>query len=106
MAPRIFSDLKANVASDVEMIKKDGVSVSFEAKTVLYERESDKVFVVGRTGISNAAGLVTKFDRVFEMRVAIDNFQPQIVELESYQGKPRTLEVLKAMPPPKTGDTQ
>lgn len=95
MAPRVFSDLRTSVAQDVEMIKKDGVSIAFEQKTVLYERETDKVFVIGRTGISNAAGVVTKFDRVFEMRVVIENGQPQVVELDAYQGKPRTLDVLK-----------
>ena len=95
MSPRVFSDLRTSVAQDVEMIKKDGVSIAFEQKTVLYERESDKVFVIGRTGISNAAGVVTKFDRVFEMRVVIENGQPQVVELDAYQGKPRTLDVIK-----------
>lgn len=95
MSPRVFSDLRTSVAQDVEMIKKDGVSIAFEQKTVLYERETDKVFVIGRTGISNAAGVVTKFDRVFEMRVVIENGQPQVVELDAYQGKPRTLDVLK-----------
>lgn len=95
MSPRVFANLKQSVATDVEMIKKDGVSVSFEQKQVLYEKETDKVFVIGRTGISNAAGQVAKFDRVFEVRVSIDNGQPQIVELDSYQGKPKTLEVLK-----------
>jgi len=101
MSPRVFANLKQSVASDVEMIKKDGVSVSFEQKQVLYEKETDKVFVIGRTGISNAAGTVTKFDRVFEVRVSIDNGQPQIIELDSYQGKPRTQDVLKAMAPTK-----
>ena len=101
MSPRVFSNLKQSVADDVEMIKKDGVSVSFEQKQVLFEKETDKVFVIGRTGISNAAGTVTKFDRVFEVRVAIDNGQPQIIELDSYQGKPKTLDVLKSMAPPK-----
>lgn len=95
MSPRVFSELRNSVAQDVEMIKKDGVSIAFEQKTVLYERESDKVFVIGRTGISNAAGVVTKFDRVFEMRVVIENGQPQVVELDAYQGKPRTLDVIK-----------
>lgn len=95
MSPRVFSELRTSVAQDVEMIKKDGVSIAFEQKTVLYERETDKVFVIGRTGISNAAGVVTKFDRVFEMRVVIDNGQPQVVELDAYQGKPRTLDVIK-----------
>lgn len=106
MAPRVFAALKSSVAGDVEMIKKDGVSVSFEQKTVLYERETDKVFVIGRTGISNAAGAVTKFDRVFEMRVTIDSGQPQIVELDSYTGKPRTLDVLKSMPVAKETEAQ
>lgn len=98
MSPRVFSQLKQSVAADVEMIKKDGVSVSFEQKQVLYEKETDKIFIIGRTGISNAAGAVTKFDRVFEVRVTIDNGNPQIVALDSYQGKPRTLDVLKTMP--------
>lgn len=99
MSPRVFATLKQSVANDVEMIKKDGVSISFEQKQVLYERGTDKVFVIGRTGISNAAGTVTKFDRVFEVRVSIDNGQPQIVELDSYQGRPRTEDVLKNMSP-------
>ena len=98
MSPRVFSELRAAVASDIESIKKDGVTISFEQKTVLYERESDKVFVIGRTGISNAAGSVSKFDRVYEMRVVIENGQPQIVDIATYVGKPRTLDVLKAMP--------
>ncbi len=102
MSPRVFSNLKQSVASDVEMIKKDGVSVSFEQKQVLYEKETDKVFIIGRTGISNSAGTVTKFDRVFEVRVSIDNGQPQVIELDSYQGKPRTQDVLKVMAQQKT----
>lgn len=106
MSPRVFSNLKQSVASDVDMIKKDGVSVSFEQKQVLYEKETDKVFIVGRTGISNSAGTVTKFDRVFEVRVDIENGQPQIIELDSYQGKPRTQDVLKAMAPNKSEEAQ
>lgn len=97
MSPRVFGTLKQSIAADVEMIKKDGVSTSFEQKQVMYEKETDKVFVIGRTGISNAAGSVTKFDRIFEVRVTIDNGQPQIVELDSYQGKPRTQEVVQQM---------
>lgn len=97
MAPRVFGQLKSSVAQDVEMIKKDGVSVSFEQKQVLFEKETDKVFVIGRTGISNAAGAVTKFDRIFEVRISIENGNPQVVELDTYQGKPRTQEVLRQM---------
>ena len=106
LSPRVFSTLKQSVAADIEMIKKDGVSVSYEQKQVIYEKETDKVFVIGRTGISNAAGSVTKFDRVFEVRVAIENGQPQVVELDSYQGKPRTQDVLKAMPRLNKEDVQ
>jgi len=104
MSPRVFANLKQSVATDVEMIKKDGVSVSFEQKSVLYEKETDKVFVIGRTGISNSAGTVTKFDRVFEVRVSIDSGQPQVIELDSYQGKPRTQDVLKSMAQQKNED--
>lgn len=95
MGPTVYSKLKSSVADDIEKIKRDGVTLSFEQKTVLYERESDKVFVVGRTGISNSAGNVTKFDRTFEFRVVIENGQPQIVHMDSYTGKPKTLDVLK-----------
>ncbi|MEI7673215.1 MAG: TraE/TraK family type IV conjugative transfer system protein [Deltaproteobacteria bacterium] len=104
MSPRVFANLKQSVAQDVSMIKRDGVAVSFEQKQVLYERETDKVFIIGRTGISNSAGTVTRFDRVFEVRVLIENGQPQIVELDSYQGKPRTQDVIKAMPPARPED--
>lgn len=106
MSPRVFSQLRQAVATDIDMIKKDGVTISFEQKTVFYEPESDKVFVIGRTGISNAAGSVSKFDRVYEMRVVVDNGQPQVVDIDTYVGKPRTVDVLKAMPPAPKDETQ
>lgn len=99
MAPAVYNQLQSSIASDVTTIKADGVTISFEQRAVYYERQTDKVFVTGRSGVSGSAGPIQKFDRTFEMVVTVDDGHPQITSLSSYPGPPKTLEVLKNQRP-------
>lgn len=98
LAPMLESSLyvrfRQSVTVELDDIKKNNLTTSFEPKQVTYEAATDKVFVAGRTIIEAVGGTRQQFDRVFELQIQIKNGQPLITSMESYQGQPRTLDYM------------
>ena len=85
-------------ALQIEKIKRDGISVSFEPRAVQYEKSTDKVFVTRNSVVeaSGARGPQT-FTRVFEVMLEIKHGLPSISYIDTYQGQPKTREVLEKL---------
>jgi conjugal transfer pilus assembly protein TraE len=91
-----YEKFRTMSALQVEKIKRDGMSISFEPRSIQYERQSDKVFVSGNS-IVEAAGVKApqSFTRVFEVVVEIKNGLPKISYIDTYQGQAKTRDILE-----------
>lgn len=95
MSSELFSRFRTSVAQEIEDIKRNSLVTSFEPKQVIFEPETDKVFVIGRGVIEAIGGVKNGFERVFEVKVDLANGRPLITHLEAYQGAPRTVDYLR-----------
>ncbi|MBX2808172.1 MAG: type IV conjugative transfer system protein TraE [Cellvibrionaceae bacterium] len=94
LSPAIYSDVIDALELQTLNIKNDRVTMRFEPRFVEYEKESDKVFVYGYSFVKGATGTETRNDRTYEYRINIANYAPMIVDINTYEGLPRTEYVL------------
>jgi len=87
--PSIISVMKQTLALQVDEIKKEGLSISFDPKSVSYEKSSKKVFVFGRQEISGRNGDTISNKRTYEIGIQISNYKPQIISLDAYNENPK-----------------
>lgn len=90
LAPQLWSKLRQNLADQVERVKRDNITLSFEAKQLTYERETDKVFVVGRSILRTTSGAEQRTDRVFEIQLHLEAGLPTVTALDAYDGEAHT----------------
>ncbi len=90
-APAVYGDLRRRLAADLETLKKEQVTVSFEPQLVSYEPGTDKVFVVGRSSLEGVGGKVDRFQRTYEYCIAQNAGRPVITRFRTYTGDPRTI---------------
>lgn len=91
MRPDVQHAFKSALAQQLDVIKRNQISITYEATQVYFEKETDKIFVIGKSAISGAAGRSNKVHRVFEMEMQVDDYAPVITLLETYEGEPRTI---------------
>lgn len=91
MRPDVQHAFKSALAQQLDVIKRNQISITYEATQVYYEKETDKIFVIGRSSMAGAAGRSNRVHRVFELEMQIDDYSPVITLLETYEGDPRTL---------------
>ncbi|TAG49801.1 MAG: hypothetical protein EAZ30_02910 [Betaproteobacteria bacterium] len=90
-APETYGELRRRLASDLETLKKEQVSVSFEPSLVTYESATDKVFIAGRSIIEGLGGKTDRFQRTYEFCVRQINGKPVVTRFRSYVGEPHVL---------------
>lgn len=95
MAPSAYRTLKAALARQIQDIKVDSLTVSFEPRQVTHEIETNKVFVYGRFQAEGPSGDPRSFMRTYEMKVAMRFGRPWVTHLEPYAGVPRTVAYLQ-----------
>lgn len=94
-APGAFRNLQETILGQIEAITEDRITVSFEPRELLYENESDKVFVYGLFRSSGAGGRPQEFSRTFEMRIDMRFGQPWVTHFVAYEDLPRTIDALR-----------
>ena len=106
----VTSEIKAqlgeSVRADIETLKTEKVTATFELKKIAYEPESDKVFVTGKHWITGAGAKSGSTPQTFEFKVAIRDYSPTITHLALYEGEPRTVEVVKRTEASKASKNQ
>jgi conjugal transfer pilus assembly protein TraE len=86
------------IAAELETLKEEKVSSTFEMLSVIYEPESDKVFVAGRNrlvGIPGVDGKTTPNEQTFEFKIDVKQYSPLITHMASYTGEPKILSVVQ-----------
>jgi conjugal transfer pilus assembly protein TraE len=92
-SPAAYREIKGLLAEQIADIKRDSLTISFEPKQVVYEHETDKVFVTGDFQSGGPSGKPRKLLRSYEMKVAVRFGQPWVDEFTVYTGPPKTLAV-------------
>ena len=98
LSPAIYNDVVNVLEMQSQQIRNDRVSIRFEPRFVEYEPKSEKVFVYGYSftkGMSNESEVRT--DRTYEFEIAISNYIPVIDFMDTYEGRPRTEDVLERL---------
>jgi len=93
----MYHRIKQDLASQIIEIRNNNLTVSFEPNQIMYEDDTGRVFVLGKSQTSGTAGKLTKESRVFELKVDIVNGSPLVKDIQSYQGEARTTPVLEKL---------
>ena len=91
LSSKIYSKAMAAIDDQILAITQDRVSTSFEVQRVEYEPQSGKTYVFGR---ARTSGLLTQqgsFDKTYEFKFRIQNYQPEVVFITNYRGAPRNI---------------
>lgn len=86
------------ISEELETLKKEQVSSTFEMRSVVYEPETDKVFITGWNrllGVLGTEGKVQPTEQTFEFIIDVKQYSPIITHMASYASQPRLLTVLK-----------
>lgn len=95
LSPDAYRKIAADLAAQVADIKRDSLTVSFEPRQILYEPNTNKVFVSGQFASSGVSGQPIKAIRTYEMSIDIRFGRPWITSFKPYQGMPVTEESAK-----------
>tara|TARA_B100000446_G_scaffold184352_1_gene206168 strand:- start:48947 stop:49567 length:621 start_codon:yes stop_codon:yes gene_type:complete len=94
LSPAIYSEVVDTLEIQAQDIRDDRITMRFEPRVVEYETTTDKVFVYGYSFIKGSTGNEDRKDRTYEYRLKIENYAPLIVDINTYEGKPRSEQVL------------
>lgn len=94
LSPAIYSDIIDTLQKQALDIQNDRVTMRFEPRFVEYENTTDKVFVYGYSFVQGATGDPERTERTYEYKIKISHYAPMILDLNTYEGKPRTERVL------------
>lgn len=102
ISPAIYPDIRKTIlaAAETSAFKDAAMSTKFIPRQVIYEPDTDKVFVLGDSAILSTVGTQSSRSLVYEMTIKIVDKKPEITTLDTYEGmQPRTLQWLKEHPP-------
>ena len=94
---RVYHAMKADIAAQILEIKTNNLSIEFQAQQIVYEPETDRVFVLGKTQTSGSAGRLSKDNRVFELQIEMNSGRPLVTDMQTYAGEARTAAVLEKL---------
>lgn len=98
LSPAIYNDVINVLEMQAQQIRNDRVTIRFEPRFVEYEPKEQKVFVYGYSftkGMSSESEKRT--DRTYEFEIAVSNYIPVIDFMDTYEGRPRTEDVLERL---------
>lgn len=82
------------ISQELETLKEEKVTSTFEIVRVTYEPETDKVFVTGRNRMVGAGGKSTPTEQTFEFKIDVKQYSPIITQMASYAGMPKLVSVV------------
>ncbi|WP_304526732.1 TraE/TraK family type IV conjugative transfer system protein [Halomonas sp. I5-271120] len=83
------------LADQAETIKTEQVVITFNPRSIIYEKPTGKVFVTGRSKTEGPSGAVREEQRTFEFEFQIANYLPRLTALDNYEGKAITQELIE-----------
>jgi len=97
VSPSIYDDFNQILAGQIAGVKQEKVTYEFSPKKSLYESKSGKVFVTGYVKTQSGVGDPSKKMKTFETKFTFENYQPQLVWIDVYQGNGRTEKELRRL---------
>jgi len=97
LAPNIYNEVSDILAIQRQAIIEDRITYRFEPKEISFEESTGKVFVFGTSFVKGAENTESSVNRTYEYRLKIEQYAPLIVDLNSYEGRPRTQTELARM---------
>lgn len=97
LSPSIYAEVMTGLDMQSQKIVQDRIVTRFEPREVAYETTTDKVFVFGRSYVKGATGEERSEERTYEYGIRIKNYLPMVVSAQTYEGKPRSEDVLTAL---------
>ena len=91
----IRSLVSEQIAQELDTLKQEKVSSSFDIVRVTYEPETDKVFVTGRNRMTGAGGKTSPTEQTFEFKIDVKQYSPIITHMASYGGMPKLLSIIQ-----------
>lgn len=89
LAPEIRQEALVLLDKQIDIIKRDQVSFSFEPREVIFDDKTGKTYVVGRHYTHQAIGDPLRSNRTYEFSFEYKNYLPSLVGLDTYEGAPR-----------------
>lgn len=90
LSPSIRSEALVILDQQIDLIRRDQVSFSFEPREVLFDEDSARVYVIGRHFTHTTAdGNPDRTNRTYEFEWAFSNYMPSLVHIDTYKGAPR-----------------
>lgn len=89
LSPRIYQEVIEAIEVQALYIRNDRISMRFEPRSVIYESDSNKVFVNGDSYLTSASGETIRDRRTYEYVIEIQNHSPVVAYIQTYAGQPR-----------------
>jgi conjugal transfer pilus assembly protein TraE len=110
LCPAIYNDTMVALSDQAGTVTRERVAISFEPHSVLFEEGSGKTFVNGLAVSRPVMGGENRYQRTFEFELRVSHYRVELCGLRSYEGSPRTEQVLQQMrarePAPGAGGTK
>lgn len=96
LAPEIYNQTMTAFESQAQDLRDNRVSMRFEIKSVDFERATGKVFVHGyRYATASSSDKPQRSERTYEYKIRVREYTPQVFDINTYPGKPKTQRVLR-----------
>lgn len=89
LGPKIRDQALIILERQIDDIKREGVSFSFEPREVQFDEKTGTAYVVGRHYTHQGTGNPERVNRTFEFRWTFANYMPVLNHLDTYSGAPR-----------------
>ena len=94
--PAIFNAVNEALEKQLDQIRRERVSLSFEPKRIVHEPASGKTFVTGQSVITGLGSEQKRGVRTYELQLEISDYRVLVKNLATYDGEARTLDHLAA----------
>lgn len=92
--PKAYRRIKDTLIQQAADIKEGALTITFEPQSLTYEKESNKVFVAGKT-IAEGPNKVTETTlRTFEFTIEMNFGSPDVTHFDVYEGQAKTIKWL------------
>ena len=87
LSPRAFNSVSEWIDSEISIITRDRVTLSFSPDVVRYEPFIDKVIVSGDIVLRGQRGNERRQTRTYELGFATSNYKVQLTDFNVYEGR-------------------
>lgn len=89
LGPGIREETLTLLEQQIDNLKREQVSYSFEPREVQFDDVSGTAYVIGRHYTHQGIGNPDRVNRTYEFRWEFVNYMPRLVHIDTYEGAPR-----------------